>query len=273
MVTQTAVLADVHGVLPALEAVLAEREVREADRVVLVGDLAAGPQPVETLDLLASLGERAVWVRGNADRELLAGKPSGDAITDWAATRIRADQARLLAGLPESAELHIEGLGHVLFCHATPRDDAEIVLVDSSAERWGEVLSGVAARTGTVVCGHTHMPFVRTGHGRTVVNPGSVGMPYGRPGAHWALLGPGITLRRTPYDLAAARARVAADSAYPAAGSWAATYLAETGAPTAEEAVAAFGRAEGRPKGTERPEKPEGTQGTAGTGQQPRDPR
>ncbi|MDJ1138199.1 metallophosphoesterase family protein [Streptomyces iconiensis] len=246
MVRRVAVLADVHGVLPALEAVLGEPEVREAERVVLAGDLAAGPLPVETLDLLATLGERAVWIKGNGDRELVEGKPSGDAVTDWAATQLRPDQRELLATLPPSAELEVAGLGRVLFCHATPRDDAEFVLVDSSAERWAEVLAGVDTGVGTVVCGHTHMPFVRTVHGRTVVNPGSVGMPYGQPGAHWALLGPGVELRRTRYDFRAARARVSADSRYPDAHAWAETYLADTDIVTAEQATAVFGRAEGR---------------------------
>src|SRR5215472_5653936 len=66
-----AVLSDIHGVMPALEAVLAEPDVGAADLVVLTGDLASGPQPVETLDTLRALGDRAVWVRGNADRELV----------------------------------------------------------------------------------------------------------------------------------------------------------------------------------------------------------
>ncbi|MEU4331690.1 metallophosphoesterase family protein [Nonomuraea dietziae] len=64
---RVAVLSDIHGVLPALEAVLAEPEVARADLIVLTGDMAAGPQPVETLDLLVSLGERALWVNGNAE--------------------------------------------------------------------------------------------------------------------------------------------------------------------------------------------------------------
>ncbi len=86
---RVAVLSDVHGVLPALEAVLAEPDVSCADRIVLTGDLAAGPQPVETLDLLSSLGERAVWVRGNADRELVTLRSGGeistpDPIAPWA---------------------------------------------------------------------------------------------------------------------------------------------------------------------------------------------
>src|ERR1700729_4478298 len=71
MVASVAVLSDIHGVLPALEAVLAEPEVAAADRIVLTGDLAAGPQPRETLDRLDSLGDRALWIRGNADRELV----------------------------------------------------------------------------------------------------------------------------------------------------------------------------------------------------------
>ena len=72
MLNSVAVLSDVHGVLPALDAVLAEPEVRHADLVVLTGDHAAGPQPVQVLDRMLALGERAVMVRGNADRELAA---------------------------------------------------------------------------------------------------------------------------------------------------------------------------------------------------------
>ena len=67
---RVAVLADIHANLPALEAVLAEPDVRPADRVVLLGDIALGPMPAESLDLLASLGDRAVWVHGNCEREI-----------------------------------------------------------------------------------------------------------------------------------------------------------------------------------------------------------
>jgi diadenosine tetraphosphatase ApaH/serine/threonine PP2A family protein phosphatase len=110
-------------------------------------------------------------------------------------------------------------LDGVLFCHATPRDDTEIVLVDSSPERWAEVLDGVSAST--VVCGHTHMPFVRLADRRLIVNPGSVGMPYGARGAHWALLDGGVQLRRTEYDVEAACRYLASRSAYPGIEEWA----------------------------------------------------
>lgn len=251
MVDRIAVLSDIHGVLPALEAVLAEPDVRSADRIVLTGDLAAGPQPVETLDLLAALGERAVWVRGNADRELVQlarGEdiPVPDPVTPWAAGQLRPDQVELLAGLPLTAELAVDGLGRVLFCHATPRTDEEVVLVDSALSRWAEVMSTVDDGIATVVCGHTHMPFVRLAHRRLVVNPGSVGMPYGGAGAHWALLGGGdrVTIRRTAFDLDVACARVAAESTYPEAAKFA-DYFIRSRASDAD-ALRIFGPRDGR---------------------------
>ena len=137
-----------------------------------------------------------MWIRGNADRELVQlarGEVSTvpDPIAPWAAAQLRGDQVALLAGLPPDRDPRRGRLGTVLFCHATPRDDEEVVLADSRLERWADVLGPVAPGVAAVVCGHTHMPFCRLACGRLVVNPGSVGMPYGRPGAHWALLGPG----------------------------------------------------------------------------------
>ncbi|MFI6759282.1 metallophosphoesterase family protein [Micromonospora sp. NPDC050417] len=244
-----AVLSDIHGVLPALDAVLAEPEVRAADRIVLTGDIAAGPQPVEVLDRLTGLDERVVWVRGNADRELVelrAGKEPviPDPIAPWAATQLRDDQLELLAGIPETVTMPVAGLGTVLFCHATPRDDEEVVLVDSRLARWAEVFTGLPDEVETVVCGHTHMPYVRLAHRRLVVNPGSVGMPYGRVGAHWALLGPGVQLRRTAYDIEAACARVTAESGYPDAATWADYYLRSRASDA--EALTVFGPRDGR---------------------------
>jgi predicted phosphodiesterase len=225
---RVAVLSDIHGVLPALEAVLAEPDVAAADRIVLNGDLAAGPLPVQTLDALVALGDRAVWVHGNAERELLTLARGGetsipDPIAPWAAAQLDERHLSLLDGLPLTVTLDVDGLGEVLFCHATPRDDEEVVLVDSPVDRWSAVLAGVDAPT--VVCGHTHMPFVRLVDRRAVVNPGSVGMPYGSSGAHWALLGgrtgPAVQLRRTLYDAEAACRALVATSSYPGIEAWA----------------------------------------------------
>ena len=120
----------------------------------------------------------------------------------WAAGRLTPELRAHLAGLPLTVTLDIDGLGPTLFCHATPRDDEEVALVDSDLGRWDQVLAGRPEQT--VVLGHTHMPFVRLADRRLIVNPGSVGMPYGRAGAHWGLLGPGVELRETHYDIAAA---------------------------------------------------------------------
>lgn len=245
-----AVLSDIHGVLPALEAVLAEPDVRAADLVVLTGDLASGPQPVETLDALSALGARAIWVRGNADRELVKYRhgepgPIPDSVTPWAAGQLRDDQVELLAGLPLSVTLDLDGgPGATLFCHATPRDDEEVVVVDSRLDRWAQVFAGLDPDVRTVVCGHTHMPFARLAHRRLVVNPGSVGMPYGCAGAHWALLGRGVQLRVTEFDIDRACARIKAESGFDEAGEWADYFLRS--AASDADALQAFGPRDGR---------------------------
>ncbi|GAB3125154.1 hypothetical protein GCM10027160_47350 [Streptomyces calidiresistens] len=142
----------------------------------------------------------------------------------------------------------IEGMGEVLFCHATPlRDDEEVVLVDSRLDRWREVFDGLDPAVRTVVCGHTHMPFARLAHGRMVVNPGSVGMPYGRFGAHRALLGPGVELRVTEFDADEAVARITRESSYPEAAAFADHYVRARAGD--DDALAAFGPRDGRPTG------------------------
>ncbi|AXG80199.1 metallophosphoesterase family protein [Streptomyces paludis] len=246
---RVAVLSDIHGVLPALEAVLAEPDVAAADRILVTGDIAAGPQPVEVLDRLARLGERAVLLGGNADRELVELRRGGVAsvpggIGAWAAGQLREDQVALLAGLPPTRYLRVAGLGQVLFCHATPRDDEEIVVVDSRLARWSEVFAGLGEDIRTVVCGHTHMPFVRLAHGRQVVNPGSVGMPYGRPGAHWALLGPGVELRVTRFDIDAAITGLTESCGYGDIAEWADYFLRARASDA--DALEAFAPKDGR---------------------------
>jgi predicted phosphodiesterase len=238
---RVAVLADIHANLPALEAVLAEPDVRSADRVVLLGDIALGPMPAETLDLLETLGERGVWVHGNCEREVLAAYdgPGGDTMNATAAQAtavlIAPRHRALLDGLPLTVTLDVEGLGPVLFCHATPRRDDEMVLVDSPMAVWRRAFDGVTEQT--VALGHTHMPFDRLADRRRAVNPGSVGMSYGTDGASWALLGPTVQLRRTSYDVDAAAARIAA-SDYAEVAAWVRQYVREP--PSDAEALEVF---------------------------------
>ncbi|OIJ87341.1 YfcE family phosphodiesterase [Streptomyces sp. MUSC 14] len=269
MLNRVAVLSDIHGVLPALEAVLAEPEVSAADRIVLTGDITAGPQPTQVLDLLTGLGDRIVWISGNADRELLEHRRGQrdsipDPIAPWAAEQLREDHLDLLGRLPRSVSLPVRGLGQVLFCHATPRDDEEVVLVDSHLDRWRDVFSGLDDDVRTVVCGHTHMPFVRLAHGRLVINPGSVGMPYGRAGAHWALLGPGVALRSTGFDTEAAVTRITQDSSYPDIAEWADYYLHARASDA--DALQAFGPRDGRGDGALPARLPSGSAGGVSCG-------
>jgi len=250
MVASVAVLSDIHGVLPALDAVLAEPAVRLAERIVLTGDIAAGPQPGQVLDRLLGLGDRVVWVRGNADRDLVdlaAGRTLDieDPISDWAAAQLTSDHLNLLASLPHPVTLDVDGFGDVVFCHGSPRDDNEVVLVDTRMSRWAETLADVASEVATIVCGHTHMPFVRLAHGRLIVNPGSVGMPYGQVGAHWAMLeGGAVTMRRTLFDVEAARAQIALTCTFDGVDEWTADYLNATAGDA--EVIEAFGPRDGR---------------------------
>ena len=248
MVSSVAVLSDVHGVLPVLDAVLSEPDVQRSDLIVVTGDHAAGPMPVAVLDRLVELGDRCLLVRGNADRELVAirqGAQSEHPESTWAAHQLREDQLRLLADLPHPLRVDVDGFGPVVFCHGTPRDDEEVVVVDTRLERWAEVFADLDADVRTVVCGHTHMPFARLVERRLVVNSGSVGMPYGRAGGAWALLRDGqVSLRHTIVDTDAAVAAVIAGSTYEHRAAWAQEYL--RAASSDVDALRAFGTRDGR---------------------------
>ena len=203
---RVAVLCDVHGNLPALEAVLAEVASLDVDRIVCGGDVVAGPFPRESLARLRELG--AAFVRGNADRE----SPRAPAGTwEWITSNLDADALRFLAGLPQTVSL-----GGVLYCHGSPRDDDEILTRVSPDERFRAALEGVEERL--VVGGHTHVQFERTINGISFVNAGSVGIPYeGKQGAFWALLdGEEVDFRHTPYAVGAAAAAIRT-SGYPGA--------------------------------------------------------
>ena len=246
-----AAVYDVHGNLPALEAVLAEIEVLAVDVVVVGGDIAIGPMPGQALECLRGLGERALFLRGNGDREIAADPPeAGTGLwverTRWSAQQLEADQRAWLAALPDTLTVAVEGLGPVLFCHGSPRSDQEILTRISSQERVAAALDGVAEEV--VVCGHTHVQFDRLVAGKRLVNAGSVGMPYeADPGAYWALLGPDVELRRTSYDFETAAKAVRA-TGFPAAAELAAENILAV--PSAEDATEQFeqlAKADGEP--------------------------
>lgn len=231
---RVAALYDVHGNLPALDAALAAARDASAELVVFGGDLAWGPLPRETLDRIERLGDATRFVRGNADREV-AGLAAGDEVAHWCAARLTADQRAWLGAQPAHAEVEIDGLGRVLFCHGSPRSDEETITAGTPDDRVTTMLEGVDHDV--VVCGHTHAQFDRRVGATRVVNAGSVGLPFGAPGAHWALLGPDVELRIAPYDA------VAAGAAFRAAGGPGAEDFAAHAAapPAAETAVRLYG--------------------------------
>jgi predicted phosphodiesterase len=214
---RVAALYDVHGNVPALDAVLADVERAGVDLIVWGGDVAAGPMPRETIERMQAAGGRRVM--GNTDRQMVedfdAGRTSAD--TDdrvlrtmyWAVEQLDRAGRDYLAAFEPAVSLDVDGLGPTLFCHGSPRDDDERITRATPAERLAPMLAGVAERT--VVCGHTHQQFdLRCGDHR-VLNAGSVGMPYeGDAAAFWLLLGPGTELRRTAYDVPAAVAALRA---------------------------------------------------------------
>src|SRR5918994_5578601 len=210
--SRVAAIYDVHGNLPALEAVLAELESVNPDLIVVGGDVVAGPMPAEVLERLAALSESVCFVRGNADREVVAAYDEGhcadgldradpaERTAAFAASKIDRAHRDLLASFAELLVVEVEGVGQVLFCHGSPRSDEEIVTAATTEGRLREILARVDQNL--VVCGHTHAQFDRRLGPKRVVNAGSVGLPYqGKPvGAFWLLLGAdGVSLRRSDY--------------------------------------------------------------------------
>lgn len=218
---------DIHGNLPALEAVLDDVRRAGADLIVVGGDVVPGPMPAECLALLQSLELPFACIRGNGEREVLAQRAgietgtvpeSVRGVIRWVAEQLDDTREAWLATWPPTIAIAVAGLGDVLFCHATPRSDSELFTRLTPEDRIRAAFDG--ATESLVVCGHTHMQFDRTIGGHRVVNAGSVGMPFAEPGAYWALLGPDVELRRTVYDIGAAAGRIR-QTAYPQAGEFA----------------------------------------------------
>jgi diadenosine tetraphosphatase ApaH/serine/threonine PP2A family protein phosphatase len=232
---RVAALYDVHGNLPALEAVLADIG---TETVLVGGDAVLGPMPAQTLELLRERG--ATFIRGNTDRAVGGGVLEDDPWAErigWIREQLSEEQLSFLRNLPHPLSLEVDGLGPVLFCHGSPRSDEEILTAATPPKRLDPMLDGVQERV--VVCGHTHVQFDRVVGQTRIVNAGSVGMPYeGEPGiACWALVGPDIELRRSRYDVDAGAERIRA-TGFPDADDFVEEYLLHPSG--AEEATAHF---------------------------------
>jgi putative phosphoesterase len=219
-----AALYDIHGNLPALNAVLEELKEVQPDLIIVGGDIVPGPMPAQTVERLLQLGDQARFIRGNGDREVVTvydGQPlnrrylpaaseKAQEELRWVAGQLTPSQRDFLAALPEQLVWQVEGLGSIVFCHATVRNDEEIFTPVTPEERVSTMFSSV--KQDIVVCGHTHMQFERHVGNLRFLNAGSVGMPFvDRPGAYWLLIGPeGYNFRYTMYDKEAAAQEIRA---------------------------------------------------------------
>jgi putative phosphoesterase len=246
--SRIAALYDIHGNLPALEAVLADVRAAEVEQIVVGGDVLPGPMPSETLALLAAIEIPIEFIRGNGERvvlERVAGIESPEVpppfrdIIRWNADALTVEQQQVVATWPATTCMTVDSLGRVLFCHATPQNDLDIVTPRTPEARLRAMFDEVDAAL--IVCGHIHIQFDRTIAGRRVVNAGSVGMPFMTRGAYWLLLDDDVQLRRTDYDYEAAAARVRA-TRYPRAEEFAANNILEP--PSAEGMLEAYADAE-----------------------------
>jgi putative phosphoesterase len=181
-----AVIADIHGNLPALESVLADIERRDVDRTINVGDCVSGPLwPREVCDRLIVRDD--LTIRGNHDRWVSGLDPTRMGASDrYAHSQLSQDHRSWLAALPTSASAD----GGILACHGTPTNDNQYLIEEASEGRLvraslatiGERLGDTQARV--ILCGHSHQQhFIQLPDGATILNPGSVGCPsYDDPG-------------------------------------------------------------------------------------------
>jgi putative phosphoesterase len=241
---RVAALYDIHGNLPALEAVLEDVARARADRVVIGGDAVPGPMPRETLARLLGLDLPVQFIIGNGEVAVLAemeGKDCGvparyrESIR-WNAAQLRRRDGELLATWQNTLHMEVSGVGKVLFCHATPQNSDAVFTRLTPQDKLVSIFAESDADV--IVCGHTHMQFDRSIGRLRVVNAGSVGMPFGNPGAYWLLLGPEVEFHRTEYDLEIAASRIRRTD-YPEAEEFAAHNVLLP--PSEEKMLRAFG--------------------------------
>lgn len=245
---RVAALYDIHGNSAALEAVLAEARAIGVERLVIGGDVVPGPEIREVLGQLRAVNERVEFIYGNGEvavLEELAGRTPKvpEAVRPmirWSAEQLTAEDVKWMRSWPKTLEMEIDGVGEVMFCHGTPRDENEIFTKVTPEEALRPLFED--AKAAVVVCGHTHMQFDRLIGATRVVNAGSVGMPFGAAGADWLLLGgeQGVELRHTNYDLERAAVRIRATS-FPSAAHFAETSVLHP--PSEEAMLKAFTRA------------------------------
>lgn len=219
-----AALYDIHGNLPALEAVLAEVAQLSPDTIVIGGDAVWGPMPRETLARLQEIDTPTHFVRGNCDRilaELMSNQDISEEVPEkprtvaaWVVQQLDPAARDVLFNWHSTVRLAANGFGEVLFCHATPRDDTTIFTRLTPEDRLRPLFENVGANL--VACGHTHMQTDRMVGEVRVVTAGSVGKHHGEQGAQWLWIDAEVQFKCTVYDFADA-ARQVRETSFPEA--------------------------------------------------------
>jgi predicted phosphodiesterase len=216
---QLALIADIHGNLPALDRVLSELEREHIDRIVCLGDVAVGPQPVETIERLRAVG--CPTIMGNWDASMLGVEPRVDGelaemLVDacrWSAAQLRPDHRDYLRTFVSTLELHLDDAATVLAFHGSPRSYDEGIYATTPDEDVERMLRGHDASV--YVCAHTHFQMFRRFAENAIINTGSVGQPFRRqregvmhvsPWAEYCVITTqggslSVDLRRTPVDV------------------------------------------------------------------------
>ena len=218
-----AIIADIHGNLPGLEAVLNDIEHVGAQRIVCLGDVANfGPQPREALESVKALG--CPVVMGNTDASLLEPRAREEVTGDdaqlifdieaWCAEQMREDDLTFVRTFEPTLNLEVDATSLLCF-HGSPKSFNDVIVATTLDETLDDLFAGENAQV--MAGGHTHTQLLRRYKEDFLVNPGSVGLPFaffeGAEGAvnpHWAeyaLLSsvqgePSLTFRRVPYDVA-----------------------------------------------------------------------
>ena len=235
---QLALIADIHGNLPALERVLADLDGDRVEQIVCLGDVAVGPQPVETIERLRSVG--CPTIMGNWDACMLGAEPKVDGelaemLVDactWSTAQLGTEHLDYVRSFVDSLELQLDEATTILAFHGSPRSYDEGIFATTPDEKVEEMLAGHDAAL--YACGHTHFQLFRRVGESVVLNVGSVGQPFRRrrrgvmhisPWAEYAVVAAdggrlSIDLRRTPIDVELFTRTMLA-SGMPHAGWWA----------------------------------------------------
>ena len=213
MIMKIAFISDIHGNANALEAVIDDIHQKKVDKIIVLGDLAyRGPEPKRAIDLIQGLN--ATVIKGNADEWIVRGVNKGEVPDaaldtmnkerDWTVSQLTQTDLDYLANLPTEIRFEEKGILFHAF-HATPTSLFDVVLPNTKNEEIESKLMGKEADV--YLYGHIHKPYIRTINGKTVINLGSVGLPFdGVTKASYAIVelhnnGIGASIERVRYDL------------------------------------------------------------------------